>query len=566
MDEAVQQAYWTAVPFFRSVLLSLAPGLVAVLGAISANHAVRIRRIKLVNAFAKTFSPETEAEEGADEPAERDIRNTPSLEFVATKYVTDLDEALTKTEFETIRNVKEYGKTVEIDYIVNKVGLFSLKANWRLFLNSIPYQIIGSLGFYGVINYGFPMLVQTLGQVPDSAKVGIVATVGSLALACFVVAFVATLKILGRAVMLFDLGSSTFMRASYHLFSSVVFGVFASIIILNIIPTNQTSLAFLLVLVCTVGFVPDVGAQFVLWLARMIEPAKPNAAFASVRSGLASFYKSTDARFSQVTRSTSLDVVDGIDFFTRYRLEEAGIYEVQNLATANPILLHIETPFGIFETIDWVGQAQLCTIVGPERFLVLRQLNIRTIFDLERAVLSIKSTTQLRQIVAAVLFMYTDDIDALDHQNEKLAKKYSVSAAGAGVGASAQDFWSWAAQRVPEKADFRIRLRYTEDVATLKPTGDYRVYPRFKKGCNETPIRDLGSPVGEFSVFIGNDKHDYNMYDLTGQSDGSIKHMVRVMMDDLHVMRLRQIWESIGRILGEDALALDDTEDTFLGV
>ncbi|MFX8335513.1 hypothetical protein ABTL52_19890, partial [Acinetobacter baumannii] len=89
--------------------------------------------------------------------------------------------------------------------------------------------------------------------------------------------------------------------------------------------------------------------------------------------------------------------------YTRFRLEVNGINEVQNLATANAILLHIETPYGLYQTIDWVAQAQLCTIVGPERFLAFRQFTIRTIFDLERATLSLRSTSQLRRIIGAIL-------------------------------------------------------------------------------------------------------------------------------------------------------------------
>ena len=33
------------------------------------------------------------------------------------------------------------------------------------------------------------------------------------------------------------------------------------------------------------------------------------------------------------------DIIDGIDMLTKFRLMEAGIRDIQNLATANPVLL-----------------------------------------------------------------------------------------------------------------------------------------------------------------------------------------------------------------------------------
>ena len=94
----------------------------------------------------------------------------------------------------------------------------------------------------------------------------------------------------------------------------------------------------------------------------------------------------------------SLYNIEGISIQHKERLEEIGIDNAQNLATASLTSLLIETPFGARMLIDWIGQAKLLCY-AKENITYLREAGIRTVFDLFKGN---KSPEALREISEAV--------------------------------------------------------------------------------------------------------------------------------------------------------------------
>ncbi|MDQ3784898.1 MAG: hypothetical protein M3360_08490 [Actinomycetota bacterium] len=74
--------------------------------------------------------------------------------------------------------------------------------------------------------------------------------------------------------------------------------------------------------------------------------------------------------------------LDGINLWSRARLFEEGIEDMQNLTTANIVDLMLNTRMPINRLVDWVDQAFLyIRVSGPDRGL-LRRMGVRTATDL----------------------------------------------------------------------------------------------------------------------------------------------------------------------------------------
>ncbi len=81
-----------------------------------------------------------------------------------------------------------------------------------------------------------------------------------------------------------------------------------------------------------------------------------------------------------------LELIEGIDAYTRVRLAEAGIHDAQGLVAANPLHLTLRTPFSLPQVIDWIGQACLLVQLKPDAYRRLREQGLRTAWQLDQLV------------------------------------------------------------------------------------------------------------------------------------------------------------------------------------
>ena len=233
-------------------------------------------------------------------------------------------------------------------------------------------------------------------KAEDLQRMALVISIG------FLGAYLFTARVLLRAVQNYELSQITFLRCASHL----AFGIISSVILFRALYHVDGVCNFMQMTLDCKGGASGVAVGLGLWLGLAFFCGYiPDLGIGTLARYLRiNILKQADDEVLKKFRVMPVEVIDGVDYDVRYRLEEAGIYDVQNLATSNPLLLYVETPFGLYQTFDWVLQAQLCLVTEPERFILLKKHNIRTILDLERAVIGDGAPDRYIQMIGAILF------------------------------------------------------------------------------------------------------------------------------------------------------------------
>ena len=409
------------LPYVGVLLLSV----VVPVGIFLGRSNIRASRFEIVNDLEKLFGF---ARESGGDPL-----IIPSFELVKYKY-------------------KPSSQRAPDDYDAHSARFYAVPVSIYIILSALGF--ITAFGDLKLLSKGIRINALLLGNPAGNLDANFVPMMVVLSYT-FIGGYMWTIQYLIRRISNFDLSPLSFLRSAVH----ILFGLFVIATLYGSGLLAELGTSYFIALAFLVGFYPT------LFLGAMI------AKFSWIN------LKRVSPFSKELQEEIPLDTILGIDAFMKFRLSEFEIEDVQNLATINPIQIFVETPYGFYQVIDWVAQAQLILAVGAQKAGRLRGMCIRTIFDLEKAL----DNPQVKSAVLNIL-------GAEAVQRSDIAPKCGRTGA---------------------------------EGATLGPQRRVNPTPQHIAGSSEVPL----------------DPSDY------------CEALVSIIRDDLHVKRLRQIWDVIaGRV------------------
>ncbi|MCG8357548.1 MAG: hypothetical protein MI920_18450 [Kiloniellales bacterium] len=210
----------------------------------------------------------------------------------------------------------------------------------------------------------------------------------------FAAAYVWSIGYLVLRIANFDLSPLSFLRTSVHILLTCLTAVVLRHALANGFGVEaETGIGFLIAFSLLQGMFPRLGINYLV--ERMPSAVRLNRPV---------------PKASKISRFYPLDLIDGISSEVKFRLGAFEITDAQNLATQNPVILFLETPYGLFKILDWVSQAQLLLVAGPERYLKLRELNVHNI----RELLAYGRHPETRKLLRPILIDAPEGIEVTD--------------------------------------------------------------------------------------------------------------------------------------------------------
>lgn len=332
--------------------------LLAPLALIATRRELRKVRLRLVEELRSTLFK--------DEP------NLPQLELAAARYSAEKDDSGTPGKARQALVLVWTGAAFFV--AIGFVGFSLLMMPTARLLSAAP---------------DFPRVTWALlwSTSWSLQHVGELARTVSILGIAFLGGYIFQIRYLVRATLNQELGALAFVRATLQIVQGMIVALVAYRVGGEVAGPDAHTAVYSVALATAFvfGLFPNLGLNKIAKIARV--PTKdidPDAMGAS--------------------KVVPLETIEGIDAETAYRLEESNLFDVQNLATINPISLYAESPYPLLEIFDWVLQAQLCVNVGTKAFIALKEHKIRTIFDLERAVLAEGAPPDYVRGIGAVMF------------------------------------------------------------------------------------------------------------------------------------------------------------------